>query len=352
MRIIFEDLKKGVVKIKAENLDDLWYLSGVIEKGDFIEGETFRKIKVGKGDEASESEKKRVFLKILVEKSEFHEYSNIYRVSGTITDGPEDIARGQYHTFNIEDGTIIKIIKDKWLKYQHEKLKEAAKGEQSKILVIVFDREEAIFAKLKRHGYEVLTALKGQVQKKALLQQEKNFYQEIVKVIEEYDKREDYKYIIIASPSFFKEYLLKEIKNDLIKKKTVSATCSSVSESAIGEVLKREELRTVLANERAAKDLAIVESLFLKISKDDLGVYGIKHVKEAVNLGAVSELLVTDKIIHKMREEGTFFRLEELMRAVESQRGVVHLLSSENEAGKKLDGLGGLGAVLRYKLNY
>lgn len=352
MKIIFEDMRKGIIKIKIENLDDMWHLSGVVEKGDSVEGETFRKIKIGGTEEAQDSAKKRVFLKIFVEKVEFHEYSSILRISGVITDGPEDIPRGQYHTFNIEEGTIIKLIKEKFLKYQYEKLKEASKGEISKVLICVFDREDAIIAKLKRYSYEVITELKGQIQKKAVEQQEKNFYQEIIKVIEDYDKRENYTNIIVASPSFFKEYLLKEIKTDVLKKKIVQATCSQVSEAAIGEVLKREELKTVLLNQRASKELKLVDELLLKISKENLGVYGFKQVKDAVSLGAVSELLVTDKLIHKRREEKTFMYLEHLIQNVESQRGEVHLISSEHEGGKKLDGLGGVAGILRYKLEY
>ena len=45
MKKIFEDLKHGIVKIKIENLDDLWYLSTIVDKGDLVKGETFRKIK-------------------------------------------------------------------------------------------------------------------------------------------------------------------------------------------------------------------------------------------------------------------------------------------------------------------
>ncbi len=40
------------------------------------------------------------------------------------------------------------------------------------------------------------------------------------------------------------------------------------------------------------------------------------------------------------------------MRTIDSMKGQVHIISSEHEGGKKLDGLGGLGALLRYKLNY
>ncbi len=352
MKIIFEDLKKGIAKVKVENLDDLWFLSQIIEKDDSIEGETFRKIKTGGSEEAGDSTKKRIFLKIKVEKIEFAEYSNILRVSGVITEAPEDIPKGQYHTFSLEEGTIIKITKSKWLRFQESRLREAAKGEQAKILICVFDREEAIIAKMKRYSFEVLTKLSGQVQKKAMDQQEKNFYQEIIKVVKEYDNRENYQNIIFASPSFFREYLVKEIKNDAMKKKVVSATCSGVSESAISEVLKRDELKTILSSQRAAKELSLVESLLLHISRNELGVYGLKEVKNAAEAGAIEELLVTDKLIQKTREEKTFYKIEAIMKLVESSRGNVHLLSSENDGGRKLDGLGGIAGILRYKLQY
>jgi hypothetical protein len=40
------DLRKGEVTIKVENLDDLWYLSHIIDEDDFIKGKTLRKIKI------------------------------------------------------------------------------------------------------------------------------------------------------------------------------------------------------------------------------------------------------------------------------------------------------------------
>ena len=55
MKIIHSDLKKGEIKVKAENLDDLWYLSQIIEKNDFIKGRTFRKIKIGEDTERKQS---------------------------------------------------------------------------------------------------------------------------------------------------------------------------------------------------------------------------------------------------------------------------------------------------------
>ena len=60
MKIIHKDLKKGIIKIKAQNLDDLWYLSHIIDKGDLISGKTERKIQLG--TEKSRQVKKLIFV--------------------------------------------------------------------------------------------------------------------------------------------------------------------------------------------------------------------------------------------------------------------------------------------------
>ena len=47
-----------------------------------------------------------------------------------------------------------------------------------------------------------------------------------------------------------------------------------------------------------------------------------------------------------------FEKIDFLMKKVEEMRGKVYLISSEHEGGKKLDGLGGVAGLLRYKLKY
>ena len=65
MKIIHQNLKHGEIKLKAENLDDLWYLSSIIEPGDLVRGQTERKIKLGdEGDRQQKVIKKKVTLAI------------------------------------------------------------------------------------------------------------------------------------------------------------------------------------------------------------------------------------------------------------------------------------------------
>ena len=354
MKLIHTDFKKGEAKVKIENLDDLWYLNQIVEKNDLVKGRTLRKIKLGDEEQRKQkSEKKPVFLLIEAEKVEFSKTSNVLRISGTVKEGPEDVPLGSHHTFNVEENTIITIIKRKWLKFQVDRLKEASKELSSKILICAHDREEAYFALMKKYGYQLLLDIKGNVAKKADIKQfESNFYKEIIRHLEEYNDRYKLNKIIVASPSFWKEELMKEMGNEEIKNKIILATCSSVGENALNEVIKRPETSEALRQDRIAKEYRLVEELFAEISKNNMASYGLNETKRAADAGAIRQLLITDSFIQKKRMEGEYEETEHIMKTVDGAKGEITIISSDHEAGKKLDGLGGIAAILRYKINY
>ncbi len=354
MQVIHKNLQKGILKIKIENLDDLWYLSQIIDNDDVIKGKTIRKIKLGEGSDRNiKIIKKSIFIAISVKKIEFHKYSNILRVSGKIIQGPEDVSKGSHHTFNLEPGTIITIEKPKFLRYQVEKINEALKPTKKNILICIFDREEAFFAISKQYGYESLSSIQGEVAKKdQKITITKSFYKEIIKQIEEYDKRYELSNIVIASPAFWKEDLMKESINKELKNKIVLATCSSVKEDAVNEVLKRQEVQSILKQDRISKEINLVEELLQEISTEGKAVYGLRETKKIAESGAIEKLLITDKLIQKKRQEEKFYSVEKIMKLVDQTQGDIIIISSNHEAGKKLDGLGGIGGILRYKMNY
>ena len=71
---------------------------------------------------------------------------------------------------------------------------------------------------------------------------------------------------------------------------------------------------------------------------------------DAADAHAIKTLLVTDEFIHKHREEGTYTAIDKIMKDVDSSTGDVYVISTEHDAGKKLDGIGGIAAVLRFRL--
>ncbi len=349
MKVIHSDFKHGVVKLCVENADDLWTLHELVEVGDFVKGKTFRKVKVG---EESDVSKRSVFLEIGVEKIDFSDDACSLRISGKITQAPEDVPKGSYHTFNVEENSVINLAKKKWFDYQINRLKEACQEKSSRILICVFDREDALFALMKKRGYSIISRIKGVVEKKSFEGVSKNFYLEILNQLRGYDERYDFESIIVASSPFWIDELQKYVKDFDFKKKLVFATCSSVDESGISEVIKRPETKQALKDNRTVYEVNLVEQIIAEISKAGKVTYGLDQVKNACEIGAVEFLLITNNIIKKFREENNFFKLENIMKNCENSRGKIVIVDSSNEAGKKLDGIGGIAALLRFKIEY
>jgi len=354
MKVIHKNFKVGELKLQVSDMDDLWYLSHVIDSGDLVSGKTMRKVKVGSSENAKVV-KKPVFLEIEVERVEFHKFSNSLRVSGVVRSGPEDVPRGSHHTLDVNEGTTIKIKKNRWLKFQIDRIEEACVQQGVGVLVCVIDRDTAGFALLKKYGYDYLGDVDGVVQKKDDEKRvESEFYPLVAKSLKDYVDRYSAEKVIVASPSFWKEDFMKVLKKKFpeVASSVVLATCNATGRSGVDEVLKRDEVKTVLAQDRAAKEMRFVEELLAEISKDNLAVYGFKETKAAVDAGAVKTLLVTDELIQDMRQKDKYAKLDEIMKSVEGANGSIHIISVDHDGGKKLKGLGGIGALLRYKLNY
>lgn len=345
MIILKKDMKHGNVVVQAQSLDDLWYLGQMIGKGDSVTGKTTRKVKMGSAEEAV---KKVYTLSILVEDVEFK--NQALRINGTTIEPKEDVPKGAHHTISAEPGDTLTISKGKWPKYQLDRLQQATEI-QLKALIVIFDRESALLARLKTSGYEVVTELKGKVKRKDYeTAPGPNFYKELISAIREYNERNNPDKILLASPAFWNEELMNELESDpkteSFKGKIVPATCSSVSQNAIDEVLKRPEMETVLASAMAAKELKIIDEIMTAIAKDGKVAYGQKEVENAVDAGAVEKLAITDSRVYEGKNS------EELMKKAEEAGAKVLIINSKNEAGLKLDALGGIAAILRYKISY
>ncbi len=345
MKTLFKDLKQGIIKIKITDPEDLWYLSDIVEEGDLIKGQTERKIKIGEEPNVK-TVRKTVFLEINVEKTEY-EPGSLLKVLGKVTQGPEDVSTGSYHSFNIGEESIITVKKESWPSYLLKKLEEGEKA-KSKALLVVFDREQGKIAELTNTGYKIITSISGDVQKKQYEQEEKgSFYKELAKKIEEHAERKKYDYIVIASPAFWNEYLEKELTEN-VKKQIVKATVSSSEENAFKELLKREELKKAFKNYKSSEELKEIERILEGISKDK-ACYGFKDCKEKVELGAVDILLVSDSYLKKAKKEGRYKEIDFALKQCETMKGKVTIISGE-EGCEKIDSLGGIAGLLRWKV--
>src|SRR4030067_355908 len=125
MQVLKTDLRHGMIRLKIENPDDLWHLEKMLEKGDLVTARTLRKTTVKRGSEVDSGDRKPVTLTIQLEKVEYHKDIHVLRLSGKITEGPEDIQISSYHTLSIDTDTVLAVHKAKWKAYHMDRLRKA-----------------------------------------------------------------------------------------------------------------------------------------------------------------------------------------------------------------------------------
>jgi len=345
MRLLHQDRKTGEIKFQIDSMDDLWHLYNIIETGDLVLSVTFRREEVKSDKVRSErGEKKRVFLGIRVEKMEFHEFDNRLRVTGVIEQGPQDL--GSYHTFNFEEGDVLSVIKAHWKDSTLDRVKRALDDTKRPTVVFVaLENDEATIAVMRQYGIQNLANIIGPSGGKMYEQKDDDtYYQEIVEKARQVAVGTVP--LVILGPGFAKETLLSLLKEkdpELFKRAHLYHT-GQAGMAGIHELMKRGLGVEVLEGSRVADEVSMVERVLEEIAKGGLVTYGPKEVGEAVQAGAVEELLVLDSLLRQKD-------MEELLKAVENARGKVLMVSEHHEGGKKLEAIGGIAALLRFRVS-
>ncbi len=343
MKIIKKELKynEGEISLTPESLDDLWHINYLIEPRDFVFSYTYRRIE-GATDKLrpEKAEKRLIRLGIRVEKVEFHKFANRLRIHGTIEEGTDT---GNYHTLNIEIGTNLSIIK-RWRNDQIERINDAVSASRRpRVVIATIEEGEASIGFVRQYGIDETSHIKESLGKREGGARDL-FFRELAAQLKRASEKVEA--VIIAGPGFTKEDFLEYLKKSEpeIAEKSVLEDTTSIGISGFQEVLKRGAVDRITAESRISREAVLMDELLKEIATSGKAAYGLTDVKNAFNLGAIDTLLITDE---KLR---TGDDLYELLKQVEKARGKIVVFSTEFEPGKRLDGLGGIAAILRYKI--
>ncbi len=358
MRIFEIHLKKGFVKVAPQSLDDLWHLYNIVYPGDQVYARTTREVKV-REEYSRPQEGKRIMvsLGIKVENVHWDRTLNRLRVRGIITDIPEDVGgRGSYHTLNVVVNQPLTIIKSKWLKHQVDRLQKASHVEARLILLASIDDEEYAVAVLRQYGLEVKAEkrvkLPGKLEPQQREEAFKAYFKDALTLTREAWRNLKCP-IVVLGLGFVKNNFVNYVQD---KDKEVAAAIvdvkgvNSSGVSGINEAIRSGVLTKTLKNARMAEETKHVEEVLarLGVGKND-ATYGHSEVTKATQYGAVERLLITDKLLRESPDEKRL-ELERIMREVEQKAGQITVVSTEHEAGHKLEGLGGIAAILRFQV--
>jgi protein pelota len=356
LRILVNDIKHGVMKLDLQNIDDLWVLYNVIQKGDRVVGRTTREVK---STEAARPSSKRVTvtLGITVQKVYFDRDLDRLRVHGIVFDAPDEVrVTGSHHTLSVGPEDVVTLLKDRWLNHQVKRVEKAVVAEEP-IIILALDSEEASVAVLRSFGLdfkgEVRSRLPGKAEAEKRQVAMKDYFHRTRALLDAVCV--DFSGpILIVGPGFTKEHFAKELKSEAKHLGSRTVTVKAVGSGGIAgvhEAIRVGAISKIRRDSRALQEIELVNEALKRLgsSSGDIS-YGVDRVEADTSLGAVDTLIVVDQILREVQDEERS-RIETIMRTVEERGGKVALVSGEQEAGKMLQSLGGVAALLRYRLH-
>ncbi len=339
------------VTLVPESLDDLWHLTYVLEPGDRVTGDTTRRIQRADDDlRDTGGEREHMTVTLDVEDVEFHKFANRLRVSGTIAESSREDQLGMHHTLNVEEREEITVEK-RWQPDQEERLADAVEAtENPDVAIVTVEEGEAHVHTVAQYGVEEYASFTGPTGKGEYARERSELFADVLGALSHLDVDA----IILAGPGFTKQDALNYFEDeasDLTEKMSMVDT-SAVGGRGVHEVLKRGAVEDVQAETRIAEEADLVDELMTRMKTGAKAAYGFDSVSEAAEFGAVETLLILDERLRKERTgDGEWDGdANDLVQSVEQQGGEVVVFSSEFQPGEQLRNLGGVAALLRYRL--
>lgn len=197
-----------------------------------------------------------------------------------------------------------------------------------------------------------------------------------------FNEEKDLKGIIIGGPGFLKEEFKEgDFLDYQLKEKIMgSIDTGDTGIQGLQEMLQRGE--SLIQEASATKERHIMEEFFEHLKKDDgLSIYGLEEVNHALDYGAVKTLLISEGLnwvrakltcscgysiekdinldkIEKCSQCGKDMTIDEekdlieiLSEKAKSLGSEVEIISVDSREGEQFKEIGGVGAILRYKIS-
>jgi protein pelota len=341
MKAEFCDLKGnyGEIRFLPESIDDLWHLQHLIAPGDLVFATTLRSVTAATDKIRPEKvEKRPVRLGVRVGHAEFSVHAVRLRISGVIEHG---VDAGAHHTFNVDTGYEISVIRA-WKQVDFDRIDRAVKASVYGVIhILTIEEGEAELFRLRQYGPESVITITMGSGKGADTDTRQAFFEQVLGSLQEITGP-----LIIAGPGFVKDDFVKFAKNrdSAIATRAIVVETRRIGRGAVQEVIGLGALEKLIGDLQLAREVKIVDEILLRISQDSPVAYGMQEVADAIGYGAAEHLVITDSLLRDVT-------VMKLVETAEGMRSKITVLSSSFEPGERLDALGGIAALLRYKIS-
>lgn len=346
VRLIHQDTATGLLKLRLETPSDMWRIARLIRSGERVGASTTRRDPEAPADAlAAHRDRRRVWLVVVAEQVEFHEFSRHVRVTGPIVEGPFDI--GRHHTLDLVEGDEVSLQKESLPSSDRALLSEGfASAGEPRVVIASVDWGESTIVRMRGRAIEPVADVNRTIAGKRFgaTQGERDrgaYVEELLGLL--LKEAPEATVLIVAGPGFLKEEIAKRLTEkspDLRKKLRVYPT-SEAGRVGLDELLRSGKAAESLAGTVAAEEADLVEQLVTALGGGKRAAVGPKEVAEAVDAGAAETILVLEDLV---RDPGVAATLDEARDA----RARIFIVRAGGTGGKRLESLGKIGALLRY----
>lgn len=223
--------------------------------------------------------------------------------------------------------------------------------------LLVMDRKEATIGLLEGKRIEVLHKMTSGIPSKIRAggQSSQRFHRITEGMTKEFYKRvaeemkkiffdmDKLKGILVGGPIPTKdefldgEYLVTKLREKVIARKDLGDS----GETGLKELVEKSQ--DVLAEQEIVKEKKILRRFFETLGKNpEQAILELDNVREALKYGAVEVLLLSKRLDKEI--------FKELAKEAEKYGAVVEVISTDTEEGLQFYNLGGVGAILRFKI--
>ena len=156
--------------------------------------------------------------------------------------------------------------------------------------------------------------------------------------------------MILCGPGHAREKL-KSVILDIAPERTLRLIATSMAGRAGANEIIREGLANEFLQDYAInKEMQLLEEVWARISSNGAVAYGQQDLARAMEEGAIETLLVAIDLLRDEETEVDGVMLSTWIRGLDDIGGKLVQCSTEHDAGEQLMGLGGVVALLRYKM--
>ena len=343
-------------RLRVETEDDLWTLARLARKGMELAMLGERRDQTTGGEEggrAKAAERKKMWIRLSIESTEYQSYSEMLRVHGIISHAQIDI--GSHHTHNVMVTDEIELTcNTPFLSTDSALLKQAIDASnQVQVALAVVENDEVILFYVTARGLKESSTwtMRGggkRVDVKSSSGVAANFRAKVINEITESIGEQTP--LILCGPGHARDILLNELKSAGQTRFMTSISTSMSGRSGANEVLREGLAGSLLEQYAITKEIELLEEAWTRLSTKGAVAYGQQELLQALEEGAIETALITADLLRDENEKIGDMSWLKWAEGLEAIGAELVQCSTDHDSGQQLLGMGGAVALLRYRM--